>query len=190
MKFTLATVLLAAAGISAVAAQDPASSSSSSAPASAAPSSSSAAAPSSSAAAGGGGGDSEDSDGSSSSATATCTALVGDPKVHAFDCPEGAVTSTPPYDSASLQAYLISAYTPDGKQGYHYSEVASELADTVREYYPTLTVSYSDIVHQYATALSGEASPDGAVSAISIPRSLGSVAVVGAALVAGGAFIL
>lgn len=97
------------------------------------------------------------------------------------------VTSTPPYDATSLESYLIAGFTPGRKQGYEYSEVASGLADSVTEYYPTLTASYSDLVSQYAEAL---VEAGGQNSADNLPRSLSTVAVVGAAVIAGGAFLL
>lgn len=183
MKFALTSLALLAS-FGAVFAQDTSSSSAASSSSSASSSSAPASTSASSSAAGGGGGGA-----SSSMATATCTLVSGDPKVHQFGCPEGAVTSTPPYNSASLLSYQIAAFTA-GKEGQDVSAVASQMANTVRELYPTLTVSYSDIVQQYASVLEASAYPDGAASAINVPSGLGAMAVVAVAAVAGGAFIL
>ncbi|PWN93363.1 hypothetical protein FA10DRAFT_19698 [Acaromyces ingoldii] len=100
-------------------------------------------------------------------------------------------TSTPPYNSESLQSYLIGGYSA-GKEGTAYSEVASKLADSVTQIYPTLTVSYSDIVKQYVTALEASAADYHRDAAVSTTHSssLGALAVVFAGVVAGGAFIL
>ena len=101
-------------------------------------------------------------------------------------------TVTPPYNSESLQSFLIGGYTP-GKEGYFVSSVASDLADQVTELYPTLTQSYGAIVTQYVNALEQSISdykPDSAPANLNVPSKLGAAALMAAAVVAGGAFIL
>ncbi|PWN44495.1 hypothetical protein IE81DRAFT_364772 [Ceraceosorus guamensis] len=71
-----------------------------------------------------------------------CSVLVGDPTVRAFDCTYSS-TSTPPYDASSIQSYLIGGYSPN--QGEEVGAVATELAESVLNFYPTMTASVSQI---------------------------------------------
>lgn len=62
-----------------------------------------------------------------------------------YGCPYN-TTTTPVYDSTKLQSYLIGAHTR-GPEGEHVSDVATELAKSVTELYPTLTLSFSDLAN-------------------------------------------
>jgi hypothetical protein len=67
------------------------------------------------------------------------------------------------------------------------------MAKTVTQLYPTLTVSFSDIVQEYVSVLSASATNftrDGAVGSVQIPAAASMLAMVFVAIAAGGAFIL
>ncbi|PWN36125.1 uncharacterized protein FA14DRAFT_172701 [Meira miltonrushii] len=179
MKFAFSSALLLAT-LTAVLAQDSSS---------AAPSSSSSAAPASSSMM-----SSQSSSGGDAQATSrpTCTLVSGNPKNQPFGCIEGASTVTPPYNSESLQSFLIGGYNP-GVEGHFVSSVASNFANSVTKLYPTLTESYGAIVTQYVNALEQSISdykPDSAPANLNVPSKLGAAALVAAAVVAGGAFVL
>lgn len=87
---------------------------------------------------------------------------------------------------------MLGGYTP-GKEGYAVSSVASDLADRVTELYPTLTQSYGAIVTQYVNAIHQSISdykPDSAPANLNVPSKMGAAALMAAAVVAGGAFVL
>ncbi|CAO1633091.1 unnamed protein product [Parajaminaea phylloscopi] len=200
MKFTVAPIALALIAAAGVLAQEPASSASntaasasSSAPASSSSSSSSAAPTSASSGGSGGAG------GSSGGSASACNALPGydegTVRVPDYGCPY-TTTTTPTYDSMKLQSYLIGGHSR-GPEGKAISEVASDLAKSVVDIYPTLTASFSNIAEQYVTAIS--ASIDAARknpqlvadSAMNIQGGkIASVAAAAVAVVAGGAFFL
>lgn len=98
----------------------------------------------------------------------------------------------------SPQSYLIGAYTRQ-KEGEAPESVASDLAKSVVHLYPTLTVPFSQIQEQYETAISasieavrnGEQTldPNGGYQAVQF-NGVFSLAAAGAAVLAGGAFLL
>lgn len=87
---------------------------------------------------------------------------------------------------------MIGGYTA-GKEGHFVSSVASDFADSVTQLYPTLTQSYGAIVTQYVNALEKSISnykPDSAPANLNVPSKMGAAALIAAAVVAGGAFVL
>ncbi|KAJ9474023.1 hypothetical protein PHBOTO_004076 [Pseudozyma hubeiensis] len=198
MKFSIIPVaLLAAFAASGAVAQDSSAASSSSAPASSASgsSSSSSAAPTSMASS------SASSGGSGSGAMSVCDPLGGDPRNRPAGCPYSS-TTTPPYNLSSLISYFIYGYTR-GPEAKSPDEVASEMAGSVLQYYPTLTVPESELAVSFAEAISATIqavadgslqksdlhAPNAAVPA-SIPEHLIQWGVAAAAVVAAGAIAL
>ncbi|PWN27905.1 hypothetical protein BDZ90DRAFT_156209 [Jaminaea rosea] len=193
MKFSLAPLAFAVIAATSALAQE-SSSASSSSMSSAAPSSSSSSAPASTPAPSSSQGG---EDGGSSQQT-VCQALPGydegRPLIPNYGC-DGNTTSTPTYDSTKLQSYLIGGHTR-GPEGEHISDVATELAKSVTNLYPSLTISFSDLAHQYVTAIeasisgvaAGTVKVDGAITQHA--NKIWTVAAAAVAVVAGGAFAL
>ncbi|PWN97821.1 hypothetical protein FA09DRAFT_329981 [Tilletiopsis washingtonensis] len=118
-----------------------------------------------------------------------CSILVGDPNVRQADCTYSS-TFTPPYDQSSMASYLIGGY--QAGQGEEIDAVATQFAEEVLQYYPTMTSSVSQLAPEFASAIRASIAatkPDGAAG-LHVPRGLGAVAAAGAAIVAGAVFVL
>ena len=99
---------------------------------------------------------------------------------------------------SSLISYFIGGYTR-GPEGKSVEAVANEMAGSVLQYYPTLTVSESVLEQQFASAISAtiNAIADGKLQASdlapagrNVPEHLLQYGVAAAAIVAAGAFAL
>ncbi|EST08051.1 hypothetical protein PSEUBRA_002448 [Kalmanozyma brasiliensis GHG001] len=196
MKFSILPVaLLAAFAATGAVAQDSSSASSSESTSSSASSSvsSSSAAPTSMSSSSSSG----SSGGSGGGAMSVCTPLGGDARNPPAACPYSS-TSIPPYDLNSLISYFIYGYTR-GPEAKSPDEVASEMAGSVLQYYPTLTTPESVLAESFAVAISAtiQAVADGKLTAAdlhspnaAVPANLIQWGVAAAAIVAAGAFAL
>lgn len=74
-----------------------------------------------------------------------CSALFGDPKVHNLgECKEKS-TTVPPYNLSSLVNYMVGGFSHNRRDPAKVVDVASDLADSVVKYYPTVTQSWDVI---------------------------------------------
>jgi cobalamin biosynthesis Mg chelatase CobN len=143
---------------------------------------------------GAGGGSGSGSKSSDSQSSGVCSYFVGDPNVHAASCTYSS-TSVPPYNFESVAKYLVNGiHTTTIKEGKPIEDVASDFAKTVLTYYPTLTVSQSELQHKLAKYMAHQPNmPDSIRQQYTDGAEINKIAMISSAAVAiivGGALFL
>ena len=143
---------------------------------------------------GSGSGSDSGSKSSDSKTSGICSFFVGDPNVHAATCTHSS-TSVPPYNFESVASYLVGGiHTTTIKEGKPIDDVASDFAKTILTYYPSLTVSQSDLQHKLAKYMAHQSyMPDTVKQQYQDGAAINKIAMISTAavaIVAGGALFL